>query len=139
MRATGVQLIRYIYCESGRTSIMAQNPVNKIKQRWHRQPLKTLGICCFAWVFLAGCSKNNAGLPKQVYHDLTGYYNGLFNAELLLEEKIDATRQNYELKYNERLSVYPEGPIVPGQMRCEDVIEKAQALIQKQNREKMDR
>lgn len=139
MKATGVQLIRYIYCESGRTSIMAQNPINTIKQRWHRQLLKTLGICCLAWVFLAGCSKNNAGLPKQVYHDLTGYYNGLFNAELLLEEKIDATRQNYEVKYNERLSVYPEGPIVPGQMRCDDVIEKAQAMIQKQNREKMDR
>lgn len=118
---------------------MAQNPVNKINQRWHRKPLKTLGICCFAMVFLAGCSKNNAGLPKQVYHDLTGYYNGLFNAELLLEEKIDAARQNYEVKYNERLSVYPEGPIVPGQMRCEDVVEKAQAMIQKQNREKMDR
>ncbi|MBB00359.1 MAG: hypothetical protein CMN34_05460 [Saprospirales bacterium] len=118
---------------------MALKPVSTIEQPWHRQPLKTFGICCFAWVFLAGCSKNNAGLPKQVYHDLIGYYNGLFNAELLLEEKIDASRQNYEVQYNERLSVYPEGPIVPGQMRCEDVIEKAQAMIQKQNREKMDR
>ena len=46
--------------------------------------------------------------------------------------KIDATRQNYEVKYNERLSVYPEGPIVPVKC-CEDVIEKAQAMIQKQN------
>ena len=118
---------------------MAQNLVSKINFQWYRNPLKTLGIICFTWVFIAGCSKNNAGLPKQVYHDLTGYYNGLFNAELLLDEKIDATRQNYEVKYNERLSVYPEGPIVPGQMRCEDVIEKAQAMIQKQNREKMDR
>ena len=118
---------------------MAQNLVSKINFQWYRNPLKTLGIFCFTWVIIAGCSKNNAGLPKQVYHDLTGYYNGLFNAELLLDEKIDATRQNYEVKYNERLSVYPEGPIVPGQMRCEDVIEKAQAMIQKQNREKMDR
>lgn len=118
---------------------MALKPVSTIEQPWHRQPLKTIGICCFAWIFLAGCSKNNAGLPKQVYHDLIGYYNGLFNAELLLEEKIDASRQNYEVQYNERLSVYPEGPIVPGQMGCEDVIEKAQAMIQKQNREKMDR
>lgn len=118
---------------------MAQNLVSKINFQWYRNPLKTLGIFCFTWVIIAGCSKNNAGLPKQVYHDLTGYYNGLFNAELLLDEKINATRQNYEVKYNERLSVYPEGPIVPGQMRCEDVIEKAQAMIQKQNREKMDR
>ena len=62
---------------------------------------------------------------------MTGYYNGLFNAELLLQEKIDAKRQSYEVQYSERLSVYPEGPIVPGQMRCEDVVEKAQAMIQK--------
>ena len=118
---------------------MARNLVKWIKQTGLYQPLQTFGILCVASVFLTGCSKNNAGLPKQVYHDLTGYYNGLFNAELLLQEKIDAKRQSYEVQYRERLSVYPEGPIVPGQMRCEDVVEKAQAMIQKQNREKMDR
>ena len=118
---------------------MARNLVKQIKQTRLYQPLQTFGILCMVSVFLAGCSKNNAGLPKQVYHDLTGYYNGLFNAELLLQEKIDAKRQSYEVQYSKRLSVYPEGPIVPGQMRCEDVVEKAQAMIQKQNREKMDR
>ena len=97
-------------------------------------PILVVSLCAL----LASCSKNNAGIPKQVYHDLTGYYNGLFNAELLLDEKINASQQNYQINYRNRLSVYPEGPIVPGQMRCEDVVEKAQAMIQRQNREKMD-
>lgn len=95
-------------------------------------------LVVFLCALLPSCSKNNAGITKQVYHDLTGYYNGLFNAELLLDEKINASQQNYQINYSNRLSVYPEGPIVPGQMRCEDVVEKAQAMIQRQNREKMD-
>ena len=97
-------------------------------------PILVVSLCAL----LPSCSKNNAGITKQVYHDLTGYYNGLFNAELLLDEKINASQQNYQINYSNRLSVYPEGPIVPGQMRCEDVVEKAQAMIQRQNREKMD-
>ena len=54
----------------------------------------------FALIFLSACAKQNAGIVKQTYHDLTSHYNGYFNANEAFNNQIksleDGNKDNYE-------------------------------------------
>lgn len=51
-------------------------------------------------IFLNSCAKQNAGIVKQTYHDLTSHYNGYFNAHEQFNNQLktlqDGNKDDYE-------------------------------------------
>ena len=64
----------------------------------------------FLILFLLGaCAKQNAGIVKQSYHDLTSHYNGYFNANEQFNTQIKSLSAGYINNYDEILSLNSYG------------------------------
>ncbi len=51
--------------------------------------------------------KGEASRFSKAYHNVTGKYNGFFNANILLQESIDKLNAQHRDNYNKLLDVYP--------------------------------
>ena len=51
--------------------------------------------------------RSEASWIKKFYHNTTAYYNGYFNANILLNETIDNYNEQHQDNYNKMLDVYP--------------------------------
>ncbi|MEN9610002.1 MAG: hypothetical protein RLZZ628_816 [Bacteroidota bacterium] len=51
--------------------------------------------------------KGEASKLSQGYHNITGKYNGFFNANILLQESIDKLNAQHRDNYNKLLDIYP--------------------------------
>ncbi len=62
-------------------------------------------------LFSSSCAstkkRGEASWLKKFYHNTTAYYNGYFNANLLLRESIDKLNQQHQDNFTKILDVYP--------------------------------
>ncbi|MGB1248247.1 MAG: tetratricopeptide repeat protein, partial [Chitinophagales bacterium] len=68
-------------------------------------------LVCFSLVMMAGCAKQNAGIIKQTYNDLTGHYNTYFNANELYKETIGGIEENRTENYTQIIPLYAYGTV----------------------------
>jgi hypothetical protein len=62
-------------------------------------------------VFWNACSKNNAGIVKQTYHDLTSHYNGYFNGNEHFNVHLKNLEKSRKENYQEILPLFAYGNI----------------------------
>ncbi|MCD8528842.1 MAG: hypothetical protein LRY27_02455 [Chitinophagales bacterium] len=58
---------------------------------------------------LYSCAKYNAGIAKQTYHDITGHYNGYFNAKENYDVQLRNLIKNNSEDYDQILPLYVYG------------------------------
>lgn len=59
----------------------------------------------FTLIFFSSCAKQNAGIVKQTYHDLTSHYNGYFNANEQYKNQIKSLSESNQDNYEEILAL----------------------------------
>lgn len=70
----------------------------------------------FVILFLfSACAKQNAGIVKQTYHDLTGHYNGYFNANEIYNQQVKSSIAARNENYEQILPLYPIGNVTAGE------------------------
>lgn len=87
----------------------------------------------FTLFLLSACAKQNAGIVKQSYHDLTSHYNGYFNANEQFNTQIKSLSAGYINNYDEILSLNSYGNLADFKDQNESLnttIEKARLSIQ---------
>ena len=87
----------------------------------------------FILFLLGACAKQNAGIVKQSYHDLTSHYNGYFNANEQFNTQIKSLSAGYINNYDEILPLNSYGNLADFKDQNESLditIEKARLSIQ---------
>lgn len=82
---------------------------------------------------LYSCAKYNAGIAKQTYHDITGHYNGYFNAKENYDVQLRNLIKNNSEDYDQILPLYVYGnldDIKDQNAVLQTSIEKARLSIQ---------
>ena len=75
------------------------------------KPISKIIHLFFALLLLSACAKQNAGIVKQTYHDLTSHYNGYFNANENYNLHVKSLKKNRKEDYNNILPIYAYGSI----------------------------
>ena len=75
------------------------------------KPISKIIHLFFALFLLSACAKQNAGIVKQTYHDLTSHYNGYFNANESYNLHVKALKKNRKEDYSKVLPIYAYGSI----------------------------
>lgn len=85
------------------------------------KPISKITYLFFTLFFLSACAKQNAGIVKQTYHDLTSHYNGYFNANESFNLHVKSLQNNRIEDYSKVLPLYAYGSI-------EEIKDKGSAL-----------
>ena len=70
------------------------------------------GVILLAFLALSACSASKDSIKNRAYHNMTSWFNALFNGQAAMDQKLDELKSGHKDDYFQTLPVEPYGEFV---------------------------